>query len=137
LESRDLVQTLYQGGRADFGRVYVAELVLSQQQDALAIAQGAIATNLVEVYRALGGGWQVRLEPLPPMPAPAVEPIENVVPPMPRVDVAPPDAVPNAAPAPNAPPNAAPTASPNDTPPNPAGANPPNTPTPAIGPPPA
>lgn len=60
-ESRDLIQELYRGGNADFGRVFVAELVLAQQQDELALAEGSIATNLVEVYRALGGGWQLRL----------------------------------------------------------------------------
>jgi hypothetical protein len=30
-ESRDLVNELYQGGQADFGRVFVAELFLVQQ----------------------------------------------------------------------------------------------------------
>src|SRR6185503_8149006 len=68
LESRDLIQELYRGGNADFGRVFVAELVLAQQQDALAVAEGSIATNLVAIYRALGGGWQIRLNcQQPPM----------------------------------------------------------------------
>jgi NodT family efflux transporter outer membrane factor (OMF) lipoprotein len=134
LESRDLVQTLYQGGRADFGRVYVAELVLSQQQDALAIAQGSIATNLVEVFRALGGGWQLRLEPLPPMPAPMIGPVEDVAPPAPGGQGAP---MPNAAP--NAAPNPVPAAipSPNDAQPPPVSVDekPADTPTPATNPP--
>jgi NodT family efflux transporter outer membrane factor (OMF) lipoprotein len=33
-----------------------------QQQDAAAQAEGNIALNLVLLYRAMGGGWQIRLE---------------------------------------------------------------------------
>jgi NodT family efflux transporter outer membrane factor (OMF) lipoprotein len=85
LESRDLVSDLYGGGKADFGRVFVAEFFLVQQQDALATAEGNIARNLIAVYRALGGGWESPIEgegfvaneaviPLPPpeeVPPPA------------------------------------------------------------------
>lgn len=80
-ESRDLVSALYRGGRADFGRVFFAEFFLVQQQDAYAQAEGAIAQALVNLYRALGGGWQLRLQPLPPLavgpvvPIPAAEPL--------------------------------------------------------------
>ncbi|MGD9343926.1 MAG: hypothetical protein PVJ25_07795, partial [Desulfuromonadales bacterium] len=31
-----------------------------QQQDLLAATEGSVATNLVQVYRALGGGWEIR-----------------------------------------------------------------------------
>jgi NodT family efflux transporter outer membrane factor (OMF) lipoprotein len=65
-ESRDLVMELYRGGRADFGRVFVAEFFLAQQQDLLAQAEGEIAQALVAVYRALGGGWEIRLNAPPP-----------------------------------------------------------------------
>jgi len=67
IESRDLTNELYQGGRADFGRVFFAEYFLVLQQDALAQAEGRIASGLVNLYRALGGGWEIRLQPLPPM----------------------------------------------------------------------
>jgi hypothetical protein len=30
------------------------------QQNMLASTQGSVATNLVQVYKSLGGGWQVR-----------------------------------------------------------------------------
>jgi hypothetical protein len=30
------------------------------QEDLLASTQGSVATNLVQVYRALGGGWEIR-----------------------------------------------------------------------------
>ena len=59
--SRDLTNTLYEGGKENFNRVFVAELFLSQQQDSLAVAEGDIASNLVQLFRALGGGWQIRL----------------------------------------------------------------------------
>jgi NodT family efflux transporter outer membrane factor (OMF) lipoprotein len=88
VESRDLVQSLYQGGKADFGRVYVSELVLAQQQDALAIAEGAIASSLVDIYRALGGGWQLRLYELPPM-SPVTPPATEDIPPPPPPPPAP------------------------------------------------
>ena len=32
-----------------------------QQQNSLAQAQGSIAMGLIQVYRALGGGWEIRL----------------------------------------------------------------------------
>jgi NodT family efflux transporter outer membrane factor (OMF) lipoprotein len=76
VESRDLVNVLYEGGRADFGRVFFAEYFLVQQQDALAVAEGQVASSLVDVYRALGGGWQIRLQPLPALDAPTPEAIE-------------------------------------------------------------
>ena len=33
---------------------------LANQQDLLAVTEGAVAVNLVDVYRAIGGGWEVR-----------------------------------------------------------------------------
>jgi hypothetical protein len=32
------------------------------QQDTLAQAEGEIVAGLIQVYRALGGGWQIRLQ---------------------------------------------------------------------------
>lgn len=78
-ESRDLVSELYKGGRADFGRVFFAEYFLVQQQDALAQAEGTIAQALVDLYRSLGGGWQIRLAENP-------GPVGPIPPPMPRGD---------------------------------------------------
>ena len=60
----------YQGGRIDFNRLFVVEQFLVQQQDALAIAQGNSARSLIQLYRALGGGWEIRLHPLPPIDLP-------------------------------------------------------------------
>ena len=50
----------------------VAEQQLLQQQDQLAVTAGAIPTNLVTAYRALGGGWQIR-EGKPFLPPQTVE----------------------------------------------------------------
>jgi outer membrane protein TolC len=107
VESRDLVMELYRGGRADFGRVFVAELTLAQQQDLLAQAEGAIAQALVGLYRALGGGWEIRLNAGPPVAAAGTVPSEPpVMPPQPAP--LPPEPVPlpqsNGAVDPNAPP---------------------------------
>jgi NodT family efflux transporter outer membrane factor (OMF) lipoprotein len=51
----------YRTGVIDFNRVFNLETTQVQQQDRLAVAQGDIALNLISVYRALGGGWEIRL----------------------------------------------------------------------------
>ena len=58
-----VVVAQYKGGLVDFNRVSLVEQNLVQQQNQLAQAQGAIATGLIQVYRALGGGWQIRCGP--------------------------------------------------------------------------
>lgn len=58
----DISLAQYQGGQVDFNRVAVLELQLVQQQNLLAQARGQIATGLINVYRALGGGWELRLD---------------------------------------------------------------------------
>jgi len=60
------------GGMAvalDFTRYALIAQNLVQQQDSWAQSRGEIAQGLIQVYRALGGGWEVRLEGGPPMPA--------------------------------------------------------------------
>src|SRR5262249_18520686 len=51
----------YNVGAIDFTPVFVAEQFLVQQQNLYAQAQGDIALSLINVYRALGGGWELRL----------------------------------------------------------------------------
>jgi NodT family efflux transporter outer membrane factor (OMF) lipoprotein len=48
--------------KADVNRLFTLENTQVQQQDNLAVAQGNIALNLINVYRALGGGWEIRNE---------------------------------------------------------------------------
>jgi NodT family efflux transporter outer membrane factor (OMF) lipoprotein len=52
----------YRAGTIDFNRVFNLETTQVQQQDQLAVAAGNIALNLVSVYRALGGGWELRFQ---------------------------------------------------------------------------
>jgi NodT family efflux transporter outer membrane factor (OMF) lipoprotein len=49
-------------GTIPFNTVFNLETAQVQQQDQLAIARGNIALNLINVYRALGGGWEIRLQ---------------------------------------------------------------------------
>jgi NodT family efflux transporter outer membrane factor (OMF) lipoprotein len=56
----DLATLQYSEGIADFTTVLVAEQNLLTQQDSLATTLGNISSNLVAMYRALGGGWQIR-----------------------------------------------------------------------------
>jgi hypothetical protein len=58
----------YQAGTRDFTPVLIAQQSLLNEQDSLANTLGAISRNLVGVYRALGGGWQIRegIELVPP-----------------------------------------------------------------------
>lgn len=50
----------YQQGEVPFNTVITNLNANVQQQDLLASTQGSAATNLVQIYRALGGGWQIR-----------------------------------------------------------------------------
>jgi NodT family efflux transporter outer membrane factor (OMF) lipoprotein len=50
----------YQQGTRDFTTVLTAEQNLYAAQNSLAQATGNAAAGLVSVYRALGGGWQIR-----------------------------------------------------------------------------
>jgi NodT family efflux transporter outer membrane factor (OMF) lipoprotein len=50
----------YRAGTVSFTTVFQLELARVQQQDQLAVAQGNIALNLINAYRALGGGWELR-----------------------------------------------------------------------------
>jgi hypothetical protein len=50
----------YREGTRDFTTVLTAEQNLYQAQNNLAVAQGSVPLGLIEAYRALGGGWQLR-----------------------------------------------------------------------------
>src|SRR5262249_8901479 len=59
-ESADLALVQYREGKTDYIRVFVIERELVRQQDQLARARGEMAQGLIGIYRALGGGWQIR-----------------------------------------------------------------------------
>src|SRR5262245_4621766 len=50
----------YREGVTDFTTVLTAQQALLNQQDSLASTLGTISASLVGVYRALGGGWEIR-----------------------------------------------------------------------------
>jgi NodT family efflux transporter outer membrane factor (OMF) lipoprotein len=60
MRSLDLAIIQYREGITDFTTVLTAQQALLEQQDSLASSLGDIALNLVGVYRALGGGWEIR-----------------------------------------------------------------------------
>jgi len=47
----------YQEGAVGFNTLVTTLSANVQQQDLLSSTQGSVATNLVQVYKALGGGW--------------------------------------------------------------------------------
>ena len=59
-KSLDLAVIQYREGITDFTTVLTAQQALLRTQESLAAAQGAIVTGLIGVYRALGGGWEIR-----------------------------------------------------------------------------
>jgi outer membrane protein TolC len=76
------IHDLWQGGLlTDYTRVAQLETTQVTLDDTLAQAQGEIALGLIQVYVALGGGWQIRCtgcsEPdlLPQWATPAPEPV--------------------------------------------------------------
>ena len=67
-KAADIAKTQYSAGTVDFNRVAVLLQNLVDRQNLLAQAQGEVAQGVVMVYRALGGGLQVRLDGCPPNP---------------------------------------------------------------------
>jgi outer membrane protein TolC len=59
-ESVSLAQLHYQQGWIDFDRVNNLQRDFVVQQDASIAAQADVAFALIRIYRALGGGWQIR-----------------------------------------------------------------------------
>ena len=52
----------YNLGTRDFTTVLTAEQNLYTAQNELAMAEGSVSTGLASVYRALGGGWEIRAD---------------------------------------------------------------------------
>jgi outer membrane protein TolC len=59
--SANLSMLQYTEGVSLYQSVLDATRSLASQQDAYASTRGNIATNLIALYKALGGGWEVRL----------------------------------------------------------------------------
>ena len=67
----DIALAQYAQGVIDLTRVTLLQQNLVGLEDTLAQAQGEIATGLIQVYRALGGGWEIRLAGCNPGPLPS------------------------------------------------------------------
>jgi outer membrane protein, multidrug efflux system len=53
-----LAMTLYVAGKSDFLNVLIAQRALFITEDALAQSTRTVDTNLIALYKALGGGWE-------------------------------------------------------------------------------
>lgn len=51
----------YRDGASDFTNVLNAEQSQLRVEDSLAVAEGNVPLGLISVYRALGGGWELRI----------------------------------------------------------------------------
>jgi len=56
----DIAEQQYRGGIADYMRVLITQEFLTTEQSRLVATRGAVALNIVALYRALGGGWELR-----------------------------------------------------------------------------
>lgn len=62
--SAKLVEIQYKEGASDFNRVFVVQQTQVTEQIRLNDNVGGVAKGMTQIYRALGGGWQLRLEEL-------------------------------------------------------------------------
>jgi outer membrane protein TolC len=58
--SVEIAMIQYREGAVDYQRVLDAQRSLLAEQNTLARTQSSIATNLISLYKAMGGGWEVR-----------------------------------------------------------------------------
>ena len=58
--STEISNIQYREGAVDFQRVIDSERALVTQQDLWILARGDISLNLIAMYKALGGGWELR-----------------------------------------------------------------------------
>jgi outer membrane protein TolC len=92
-EAERVAQVKYREGEIDFNRLFTVQQLLLGQQESLAVARGNAAQSLVDLFRALGGGWEIRLDlptggmpsselhgGTPLVPAPEVLPVPRPVP---------------------------------------------------------
>jgi outer membrane protein TolC len=54
----ELAMLLYMAGKSDFLNVLIAQRSLFNTEDALAQSTRTVDTNLIALYKALGGGWE-------------------------------------------------------------------------------
>lgn len=59
----DVLLTQANAGATNFDRVFVVQAQATVQADNLATSTGDIALSLIQIYKSLGGGWQIRMQP--------------------------------------------------------------------------
>jgi NodT family efflux transporter outer membrane factor (OMF) lipoprotein len=64
--SADLAMVQYREGAVDYQRVLDAQRSLLQEQISLTENRSSIATNLIALYKALGGSWELHEVPIVP-----------------------------------------------------------------------
>lgn len=57
LRALELAQSQYSAGLIEFSNVLIAQRALLSLQDQLAVGEGEVTSNLIALYKALGGGW--------------------------------------------------------------------------------
>lgn len=93
-KSVDLAENLYRNGLTDFQNLLDMQHQLTEYEDAYAQAQGAVASCLVGIHKALGGSVAAEIAPAPAADeAPAAEPAPEAEP-EPAAEDVPADAVP-------------------------------------------
>ncbi|MEZ6138518.1 MAG: efflux transporter outer membrane subunit [Pirellulaceae bacterium] len=68
-------QVAFAEGATDFNRVYLLQSELVRNQDAAAENQGKIAQSLVDLYVAMGGGWEISGSPCRSLYASTAQPL--------------------------------------------------------------
>lgn len=58
--STELAMIQYKGGQTDYTTVLAAEQAELNVENNVAVTKGNVALGLISVYRALGGGWEIR-----------------------------------------------------------------------------
>ena len=61
-QALDLAQRLYEQGQVEFIEVLNAQRSLYAAEDSLTVSTASVSTNLVWLYKALGGGWLVETD---------------------------------------------------------------------------
>ena len=60
--ARDVANAQFEGNIVTIAQLILYLQNLVQQQDTLALAEGEMTLGLIQAYKALGGGWQIRIE---------------------------------------------------------------------------
>jgi len=72
-ESLKLLLINFEEGSIDFSPIFVLQGSLRAAQDQLAATEGSVLVNMIAIYRALGGGWQIRCPGFQPQLLPDIE----------------------------------------------------------------